>query len=225
MIIRVIDFETTGMPPDAAIVEAGWCDLSVGDGPATIGPVEAMLINPGKPIPIEAMAIHHIRDADVEAAPPPDVAFLRLMDGADAFAAHNAKFEQAFFAGGSIPWICTYRCGLRAWPDSPSHSNQALRYFLGLELDGRAMPPHRAGPDAYVTAHILRSLLGLRSSEVLIRVSSEPALLVRCNFGKHRGKKWSDVPIDYLEWLTRQNDMDEDTKFTAKHYLRRGMQQ
>lgn len=224
MIIRVIDFETTGMPPEAAIVEAGWCDISVGDGPPSIGAVNTFLVNPGKPIPVEAMAVHHIRDADVADKPPPDVAFLRLMEGADVFAAHNAKFEQAFFAGGAVPWICTYRCGLRAWPESPSHSNQALRYFLGLELDERAMPPHRAGPDAFVTAHILRALLGMTPSADLIRVSSEPALLVKCGFGKHRGKKWSEVPLDYLDWIMRQSDMDEDTKFTAKHYLRKGMQ-
>lgn len=224
MIVRVIDFETTGLPPDAAVCEVGWCDLTNGVGPATIGAVETTLVNPGKPIPVEAMAVHHIRDSEVADAPSPDVAFSRLMEGADVFAAHNAVFERAFFAGGAVPWICTYRCGLRAWPESPSHSNQALRYFLGLELDERAMPPHRAGPDAFVTAHILRGLLCLRPVSDLIQWSSEPALLVKCGFGKHRGKKWADVPLDYLDWLVNKSDMDEDTKFTARHYLRKGTQ-
>src|ERR1700727_1277829 len=27
MLLRVIDFETTGMPPDAALCEIGWCDV------------------------------------------------------------------------------------------------------------------------------------------------------------------------------------------------------
>jgi exodeoxyribonuclease X len=222
MLIRVIDFETTGMPPDAGVCEVGWCDLVVGDGPTQIGAVQSILTNPGRPIPIEAMAVHHILDCDVAGAPSPDTAFAKLMEGADIFAAHNAAFERAFFAGGDIPWICTYRCGLRVWPDAPSHSNQALRYFLMHAIgDEMAMPPHRAGPDAYVTAHILRSLLSIRPSADLITWTSEPALLVKCGFGKHRGQKWADVPSDYLDWLLRQRDMGEDIHHTARHHLKR----
>jgi exodeoxyribonuclease X len=220
MLIRVIDFETTGLPPDASVCEVGWCDVTVTDGVASVGDIESVLVNPGRPMPIEAMAVHHIRDADVADAPSPDATFLKLMDGADAFAAHNAAFEQAFFKGGETPWICTYRCGIRAWPDSPSHSNQALRYFLGLDLDERAMPPHRAGPDAYVTARVLCELLAAHASAKLIKCSAEPALLVKCGFGKHRGAKWSEVPTDYLDWLLRQKDMGEDIHFTARHHLR-----
>lgn len=221
MLIRVIDFETTGMPPDAAVCEVGWCDLIVGDGPTQMGQVHSFLVNPGRPMPIEAMAVHHIQDRDLAGAPDPSAAFSKLMDGADIFAAHNAAFEQAFFAGGERPWICTYRCGLRAWPESPSHSNQALRYFLTLVLDAeKAMPPHRAGPDAFVTAHILRSLLGVRPVADLVAWTKEPALLIRCGFGKHRGQKWSDVPTDYLDWLLRQRDMGEDIHHTARHHLR-----
>lgn len=220
MLIRVIDFETTGMPPDATVCEIGWCDLAASDGPVQIGPVHEMLTNPGRLIPVEAMAVHHIRDQEVADAPPPSAGFEKLMDSVDVFCAHNAAFERAFFAGGETPWICTYRCGLRVWPDAPSHSNQGLRYFLGLELDERAMPPHRAGPDAYVTAHILSALLGAKPTADLIKWTSEPALLVKCGFGKHRGQKWADVPSDYLDWLLRQKDMGEDIHHTARHHLR-----
>ena len=51
---------------------------------------------------------------------------------------------------------------LRVWPEAPRHSNQVLRYWRGMRLDhARAMPPHRAGPDAWVTAHILADLAQL----------------------------------------------------------------
>ena len=224
MIIRVLDFETCGLTPEVGgVVEIGWVDLVVCDGPTQIGDVHSTLINPGIPIPVEAMAVHHIRDRDVAIAPLATDVFAKIGVGVDVFAAHHVAFERAFFTGGDTPWICTYRCGLRVWPDSPSHSNQALRYFLGLELDDRAMPPHRAGPDAYVTAHILRGLLGAQPVEQLMNWTNEPALLIKCGFGKHRGKKWSEVPLDYLDWLVNKSDMDEDTKFTARHYLRKGM--
>lgn len=36
---------------------------------------------------------------------------------------------------------------------------------------------------------------------------------------KHRGKRWEEAPRDYLDWIVRKSDLDEDTKFTAKHYL------
>ena len=54
----------------------------------------------------------------------------------------------------------------------------------------------------------------------LVRWSGEPAMLVRCNFGKHRGTAWRDVPADYLQWVLRQQ-MDEDVLFTARSELAR----
>jgi len=223
MRIRVVDFETTGMPPDAAVCEVGWCDvvdLPESSQRGIAAPV-SILTNPGRPIPAEAMAVHHIRDADVADAPSPDTVFLNVMKGTDVFAAHNAQFERAFFAGGAIPWICTYRCGLRAWPDAPSHKNQVLRYYLGIALDeATAMPPHRAGPDAYVTANIVCVLLKLHPLSDLLTWSSEPALLITCHFPKYRGQKWADVPSDYLDWMLRQKDMGEDLHHTARHHLR-----
>lgn len=223
MLIRTIDFETTGMPPDAAICEVGWTDVV--DLPESnkfgITAPRAILTNPGRPIPVEAIAVHHIRDQDVQGAPSPDTVFLDVMKDAETFAAHNMAFERAFFAGGSIPWICTYKCGLRAWPDAPNHKNQTLRYYLGLNLDNAlAMPPHRAGPDAWVTAHIVRSLLEAHPIADLLKWSSEPALLITCHFPKYRGQKWDVVPSDYLDWMLRQKDMGEDFHHTARHHLR-----
>lgn len=149
---------------------------------------------------------------------------MALTKGApDVFAAHNAKFEQEFFTDGpSARWICTLKVGRRLWPNSPSHSNQCLRYFLGLELDDQlAMPPHRAAPDTYVTAHILA--VAIRSGVPvadMVTWSNEPSLLPGAiNFGKHRGTPWSDVDKGYLRWILDQRDMDEDKKFTAKYWL------
>lgn len=216
--VRVIDFETTGMPPEAAVCEVAWVDLAA-DG--AISAITSEIVNPGRAIAVEAMAVHHIREADVIGKRSPDAAFLDLSNGADVFCAHNAAFERQFFTGGGKPWICTYKGALRVWPDAPSHSNQVLRYWLGLELDeALAMPPHRAGPDTYVTAHILNKLMAAASVEQLIGWTEQPALLTKCRFGKHRGKPWSEVPADYLQWMLRQTDMDADALFTARHHLK-----
>lgn len=233
MLLRLVDMETTGLPPNAAVCEVGWCDVTgtVVDPTSgltqwVVGEPRSLLVNPGRTIPPEAMAVHHIRDRDVADAPPIAQGFMSLTNGSpDAFVAHNASFEQAFFAGGWTPWICTLKAGRRLWPDAPSHTNSVLRYWLGLELDDElAMPPHRAGPDAYVTAHILVKALEHATVSDLISWTRQPSILPRVTFGKHRGTEWGKVPLDYLEWCVRQNDMDPDVKATAKHHLqlRRG---
>lgn len=221
-IIRVVDFETSGMkPPEAGIVEVGWYDVS--DGHVWLAATGQYFVNPGHKIPPEAMAVHHIRDDDVALAPSADDVLRRLMVGADVFAAHSAAFEQQFFDGGGKPWICTLKAARRIWPQAPGHSNQVLRYWLDLPVSpSAATPPHRAQPDAYVTAWILSALLAAGATvDDMIQWTKEPSLLPRVTFGKHRGKAWTDLPVDYLQWLADKSEMDADTKFTARHYLQK----
>ena len=227
MKVRVIDFETLGMPEDEprGICEAGWVDVT-SDG--VIGRINAVMVNPGHAIPPTAMAIHHIRDEDVRGAADPTTACAALMDGmepGDVFAAHNCAFEQAFFGGGGHRWICTMRAAKHLFPDSPSHSNQVLRYWLGLDANGlvheAAMPPHRAGPDAYVTAYILARMLTVTSIDELVRLTTAPVILTTIRFGKHRGQKWADLPASYLQWIVDKSDLGADEKHTARHHLAR----
>lgn len=224
MLIRCIDFETTGVPTDDdphAIVEVGICDIHE-DRPAP--EQHTVLCNPGRPIPVEAMAVHHITDADVVDAIPPADGIKLLMEGSpDLFVAHNADFERKFFAGGDVPWICTYKVALRLWPDAPSHSLQVLRYYLDLPVDHeRAMPPHRAAPDAYLCAVLMVRIMEIARDRLdeMAKWSNGPALLPRITFGKHRGKKWDEVPIDYLNWIANKSDMDRDAKANARHWIK-----
>ena len=210
------------MPPDARVCEIGWVDVySPYSTEWEVSELTGMLVNPGIPMPPEARSIHHISDADLVGAPPITTGFLALSKGEpDVFVAHNAAFEQAFFTGGDTKWICTLKVARRLWPECPSHSNQCLRYWLGLELDDAlAMPPHRAAPDAFVTAHILVEALKIATVEQMIQWTSEPSLLPSVSFGMHRGKAWADLPYDYLGWIVNKSNMDADTKFTAKHWM------
>lgn len=224
--IRVIDFETTGLPEDAvkAVCEVGYTDVFAD---WTLGSTVEFFVNPGHPIPPQTRAVHHISDADVAGAVSPDVAFKTLMkdmqDG-DVFAAHNAKFERAFFGGGYHPWICTMQCAKHLFQDAPGFSNQVLRYWLDVDKEfddpNKAMPPHRAGPDTYVTAHILRHLIFASSIDKLIQLTSSPVLLRDVTFGKHKGRKWADLPWDYLDWIANKSDLGPDEKHTARTVLR-----
>lgn len=219
-VIRCIDFETTGIPaPEQthAIVEIGACDVILGP-PHLLSSTFSTLCDPGRAIPHEAMAIHHITDAMVAGA----TGSLEELGFPEYFAAHNADYERQFI-GTDIPFICTYKVALRLWPEAPAHSLQFLRYHLGLEVDTEAcQPPHRAGPDAYLGAVLMRRILDENqvSIEDMIRWSNGPALLPRIPFGKHRGAKWEDVPRDYLDWVVNKSDLDRDIKANAKHHLK-----
>jgi exodeoxyribonuclease X len=221
--IRCIDFETTGIPtdadPDHAIVEIGMCDVNAIVGlPAVLSETVSVLCDPGRPIPHEAMAVHHITDDMVAGA----TGSIDVLGSPDYFAAHNADYEQKFFGTGR-PFICTWKVALRLWPEASSHGLQFLRYHLGLApRPEECVPPHRAGPDAYLCAVLMERILedGRASLDDMVRWSSGPALLPRITFGKHKGSKWEDAPTDYLDWIVNKSDMDRDVKANAKHHLK-----
>lgn len=228
MRIRILDLETTGVEPDCHVVEIAAWDLLIDENVGVhFIPVGELFVRPPIEIPPLASAVHHITDEDVRGAAPWDaVAPVFVDDTVDAYCAHNAKFERQWLTpeiGFTKPWVCTYRCALRQWPQAPGHANQELRYWLKPERlsRGNAREAHRASADAYVTAHTLFRLLTPTAGEAhldlpfLIEVSALPALLPRVPFGKHRGQPWTAVPEDYLHWIGRQADMSEDVKYTA----------
>ena len=195
-----------------------------------IGGPGAMLINPGRAISPVTSAIHHIIDEDVAGAPlwhqaAPTI--LQPGDGLVALAAHRSAFEERWCTPaltGRARWICTYKCALRLFPDAPTHSNQGLRYWRRPDGLDRAtgLPAHRAGPDAYVTAHHLRDMLALAGVEQLLAWSAEPALLVRVPFGPSRGRVWAELDDDALaRIIAGESGGNQDVAFTARNELRR----
>ncbi len=157
--LRVIDLETTGTKPPAEIIEFGRVDVIIDEGGTSVEPPQSELYRPLHGIPPETKAVHHITEADFSPETPvctPDQLHSAVWAGSTpvAFVAHSCAFEQQFVTEattGQVPWICTYKVAMHVWPDAPRHSNQVLRYWRELALDSAlAMPPHRAGPDAWV---------------------------------------------------------------------------
>ena len=227
--IRVIDFETTGFVDDenAEVIELGRVDLDLRT--LRIGNAWSALAKPTGPIPPVTMAVHHITDPMVQNCPKASDLWPAFWEGADdsiIVAAHNAEHEQAFVDAGARRWICTYRCAATIWPDAPSHGNQVLRYWLGFDESGdfdpaMASPPHRALPDAYVTAFLMREIMMARPIDELVEISKHPPLLRIMNFGKHKGTAFEDAPSDYLYWIANKSDLKRDVKHTAAHWLRK----
>lgn len=226
----VVDTETTGLDP----LMDGVCEFAGMRWSPQRGELSRFesLVNPGRSIPPEASAIHHLTDLDVARAPAMDALVPRILwDPFDCWVAHNAEFDFKFLQALNWPVLCTLRLSRKLHPELPKHGNQYLRYALGLEVpEAKGLPAHRAMADVLVTAALLKHLLGeaalqqpgLTSLPRLIDWSKEPLLLATCRFGsKHRGKPWAEIPKDYLRWMLREvHDLDADVRFTVEHWLR-----
>jgi exodeoxyribonuclease X len=228
-VIRVIDIETTGTNPAAdAIIEIASVDMVRGGG---ITNAKDTLVHPNVPIPPGASAVHHIIDDDVKNAPSLGEVIDRFR-GADYYVAHNCEFERGFFAAQGVelgPWICTYKCALRVWPELHGHSNQELRYALGRAapfpgFERGTISPHRAAFDVIVTAAIFEELIKRARWSDLVQWSGEPALHTRFHFGKYRGRRYEEIAESdpaYLQWIVEKSEMEEGIKHSARHWRKR----
>lgn len=222
-LLRVIDCETTGADHTVhEVIEIGSVDYVRSD--VIFCNISQRYVKPKRDIPPESSAIHHIVAEDVKDAAEYAEAISHFF-GADIYVAHNARFEQQFLPELG-PWLCTYKAALRHWVDkAPGFSNQTLRYWLGfvsVPVFGRTVDVHRSVPDAAVTACILhRLLLEGCTIEEMLKWANEPAILPRIPFGKHKGKLFSEIPTDYLDWIVSKSssDMSEDVIATAHFHL------
>lgn len=224
-VIRIIDFEATGLEDDALVCEVAHTDLNavtreIGGTFSHLCSVPAM--------PPATRAVHHIRQSDTAGLPPYDRRCLyeqAMADEVFGFAAHSANFEQSFMMG-ALPFFCTNKVALRLWPEAPGQSVFALLYWL--EDQGRvtfdqerAHPPHRAGPDCYATAVLLGAMLeeGVTSAQ-LLQWSAEPRIFPTIPIGQWRGQPWSHADSGFLHWILRKID-DPDIRFNASLELER----
>jgi DNA polymerase III subunit epsilon len=160
----VVDLETTGAGPRAAITEIGAVKVCGGE---LLGEFQT-LVNPGEPIPPFVAVLTGITDLMVATAPTlPAVLpqFLSFADGA-VLVAHNAPFDVGFLraACGALgyPWpdydvIDTARLARRTLTlDEVANCKLATlsRFFRTA-----TMPTHRALDDARATVDVLHGLL------------------------------------------------------------------
>jgi DNA polymerase-3 subunit epsilon len=157
----VLDFETTGLRPEAGdrITEVGLVRIEGGQ----ITQRYQSLVNCETRVPSYITAYTGITQQMVDDAPPAaDVmrevaAFI----GEASVVAHNASFDQRFFLREcrrqrigllAEPFICSLRLARRVYPELQSHSLGVLAHELQLKHCGAA---HRAPADAETTAHLI----------------------------------------------------------------------
>lgn len=239
-VITVVDTETTGDGPEAQVIELATVQVHVSARGCRLGAISSSMFRPTVPITHEARACHHITDAEL-AQRGNVITWAHPVLGAQP-AAHYAEFDsrlvrQTWPGAPEQPWICTCRVARHLWQNAPRHSNQVLRYWLGLDVDLtipelNSLPPHRALPDALVTAHLLMAEIAAlrldcavisrtRGDVVaeLLRLTQTPVLLSRCPVGEYKDQPFSAVPLGWLTWVTERPAMDADLLHTARHWL------
>lgn len=234
VLIRSVDLETSkkdgDWPAGNEPIEIGWTDLlfDTETKASKISNPASILFAPTVPLEPDNIAVHHLTNAMFRGLDPCTASDIRMAarsEDPQFIVAHNWAFEGRFFTRdvlGPVHPICTFKAGRRLYMGLESYSNQTLRYFLGLDLDDDyAMPPHRAGPDSFVTAHILAEMLKTTPVRQLVTWQLMPVFYEVCPIGKHRGSRWSDIPADYLGWIMRTPDMEEDLKIAADDELKR----
>ena len=154
-----VDTETTGFDPAQGhgLVEVGCVALEGG----RIGETWSSLTDPGRPIPAEASAVHHITDAMVRGAPGAAEVAAGVAErcAGRTLVFHNAAFDLPFIAGlmgraGRPPLLgpVVDTLGLaRGLFDMGGNGLGALATRLGLPAE----TSHRALGDALTTARLL----------------------------------------------------------------------
>jgi DNA polymerase-3 subunit epsilon len=166
----VLDTETTGMDPEDKhrIVEIGAIEL---DNHLPTGRVLQIYINPERPVPPEATAVHGLTDAFLAKKPVFSQVYSEVLNfiGDAKLVIHNAEFDMKFInhhlkqvGHGGLPWtsvIDTLSLARKKFPGSPANLDALCRRF---GIDNSAREYHGALLDSQLLAEVYLELLGGR---------------------------------------------------------------
>lgn len=225
----IVDVETTGVDPSIdRITEIAIIRFSNGE---IIEPF-VTLVDPEILIPPTASAVNHITNKTVAGFPKIGdlIPIIRDYVGDSQCVAHNAFFDRVFVnpllgsEGAPQPtyhehkyegrspdrgreWMCTMRLAKHLFPEAPGYSNEALRYWLGVEPEYDGKDTHRAGYDIMVTLGIFIKLVSkarktyqINDIRDLMGLSRKEIFIDKLNWGAHKDKPLKDVPSDYIKW-------------------------
>jgi DNA polymerase-3 subunit epsilon len=182
------------------------------------------LVDPEMPIPEESIAIHHIDSAMVQGKPKiasilPTI--LEIMGDhiivghgishdieALSKAAHEAKIPCRLVYNRVID---TLRLA-RYYGDSPINSLESLAAHFNVPREGA----HRAMNDVKMNIDVFKHLVSrFKTTEQVFGILSKPIKMKYIPFGKYKGRLFSEIPLDYLQWLAKMA-FDQDLQFTLQ---------
>lgn len=220
------DCETTGLDPEAdRIVEIAGARFTFTE----ILDSFDYLVNPEKEISAESIAIHHITPEMVKDKPTiekilPDV--LHVI-GRYPIVGHGVGFDIALVLNAAKranipcsitapPYVDTLRLA-RHYGDSPNNSLENLAAHFNIPKDGA----HRAMNDVIMNIEVFKRLVHrFITTEQLFNLLSRPIKMKFMPLGKHKGRPFSEIPLEYLKWASHL-DFDQDLLYTIHLELKK----
>lgn len=221
-----IDCETTGLDPiNDRIIEIAVVLFTFDE---ILDSFET-LIDPERPIPEETTAIHHITDDMVKGKPKaPEILpkVIKLIDNY-IIIGHGIQFDitcvQEESKRAQIPCPIDKNISLdtlrmaRFYGQSPVNSLEKLRQHFNIAEEGA----HRAMSDVIVNIEVFKYLSdGFKTTKNLVDRLKRPILLKTMPLGKHKGRPFSNIPIEYLRWAAHK-DFDQDLLFSIRSELKK----
>ena len=103
----------------------------------------------------------------------------------------------------------------RLYGESSVNSLEMLRQHFNIDND----VAHRAMSDVNVNIEVFYQLTkNFRSVHQIFERLKNPIKMKTMPLGKHKGRLFKDIPLDYLNWAARQ-EFDEDLLFTLRSEL------
>jgi len=220
-----LDCESTGLEPtEDRIVEIAVARFSF----AEVFEQFESLIDPGCPIPPTSQEIHKISAEMVEGKPKIQEvlpALLKMIEG-HIIMGHGIGFDIALIAAEAkrhqiptkiqeAPLIDTLRLA-RLYGESPVNSLDKLRQHFNIEPQG----VHRAMSDVIVNIEVFKYLTKpYKTTEELFKILQKPIKMRTMPLGKHKGRRFEEVPVEYLRWAEKK-DFDQDLLYSIRSELR-----
>ena len=188
----VLDCETTGLNPAADALVAVAAVRVVG-GQVTSDELSS-LVNPGRPIPERATAIHGLDDAAVATAPAPHDAVSALRDfvADDLVVGQLVAFDLAFLDSVNDgpafpPALDTLLMSIVLWPGQEVRHNLSA---LAARLHVAEVDRHTARGDALMTAQCLVAMVPLLEARGLATVGAVVRACERTRRARHIARRY-----------------------------------
>ena len=220
-----LDCETTGLEPrEDRMIEIA---LRLFNFKKVLDSFET-LINPEQKIPKNTITIHHITDEMVAEKPKAKQILRKVLTMIDhhTIVGHGISMDIAFIAEEckraqipcnieNVPFFDTLRMA-RLYGESPVNSLQQLRKHFNIAEEGA----HRAMSDVIVNIEVFKRLCkGFKTPKDLRIRMERPILLKMMPLGKHKGRRFSEIPTEYLQWAVNKK-FDKDLMFSIKSELK-----
>lgn len=220
-----LDCETTGLDPKLdRVIEIAVCLFTFD---AIVESYET-LIDPGIPIPENTIEIHHISNDMVAGKPTAGDVLPKVLQmiGSYTIVGHGIQLDMQFIEQECIraripckimgnPFFDTLRMA-RLYGQSPVNSLERLRQHFNIAEEGA----HRAMSDVIVNIEVFKYLSGgFKTISELQKRLEKPILLKVMPLGKHKGRPFTDIPVEYLQWAAHK-DFDQDLLFSIRSELK-----